>query len=232
MRSADSITGNTGTYSVRHLLSWDFRSQVYRIRWPRRPQRRAQWTIDFEQRHDTHCKGNIDFHRDVLGETLITEPEPAECVKWLLRRQQRAVLARQPSGTFFNLPIEKGRYRNIDEVHRLCQQCDMDTVETASYFLHSCPTYHIIRQMYIDDDICTNIDFNMPFSDGRTTRRASSYILKHYNDVIKDAIASQITRFAVVYPIVYSDADQRKHQSSRSWPLFPGDRWIPRTNGQ
>ena len=35
----------------------------------------------------------------------------------------------------------------------------------------------------------------------------------------------------------YSDADQRKHQSSasRHWPLcreFTGDRWIPRTNGQ
>ena len=30
------------------------------------------------------------------------------------------------------------------------------------------------------------------------------------------AIASQITSLAIVYPIVYSDADQRKHQSSLS----------------
>ena len=32
------------------------------------------------------------------------------------------------------------------------------------------------------------------------------------------AMASQITSLAVVYSTVYSDADQRKHQSSRHWP--------------
>ena len=48
-------------------------------------------------------------------------------------------------------------------------------------------------------------------------------------------IASQITSLAIVYSIVYSDADQRKHQSSASLAFvreFTGDRWIPRTNGQ
>ena len=35
-----------------------------------------------------------------------------------------------------------------------------------------------------------------------------------YNDVITGAMASQITSVTVVYSIVYSDADQRKHQSS------------------
>ena len=82
----------------------------------------------------------------------------------------------------------------------------------------------------------------------------------HYNDVIMGTIASQITSLTIVYSIVYSNADQRKHQSSaslafvrgitqsfiqtqikenikgpRHWPLcgeFTGDRWIPRTNGQ
>ena len=38
----------------------------------------------------------------------------------------------------------------------------------------------------------------------------------HYGDVIMDAIASQITSLTIVYSIVYSDADQRKHQSSAS----------------
>ena len=38
----------------------------------------------------------------------------------------------------------------------------------------------------------------------------------HYNDVIMGAIASQITGLTIVYSIVYSDADQRKHQSSAS----------------
>ena len=57
----------------------------------------------------------------------------------------------------------------------------------------------------------------------------------HYNDVIMGAIASQITSLTIVYSIVYSDADQRKHQSSASLAFARGihrDRWIPRTNGQ
>ena len=57
----------------------------------------------------------------------------------------------------------------------------------------------------------------------------------HYNDVIMTTIASQITSLAVVYSTVYSDADQRKHQSSASLAFVWGihrDRWIPRTKGQ
>ena len=54
----------------------------------------------------------------------------------------------------------------------------------------------------------------------------------HYNDVIMITIASQITRLTSVYSTVYSDADQRKHQTPRHWPLcgnFTGDQWIHRT---
>ena len=57
----------------------------------------------------------------------------------------------------------------------------------------------------------------------------------HYGDVIMTTIASQITSLSVVYSIVYSDADQRKHQSSASLAFVWGihrDRWIPRTKGQ
>ena len=44
-----------------------------------------------------------------------------------------------------------------------------------------------------------------------------SIILRiHYGDIIMGAIASQITSLMVVYSTVYSDADQRKHQSSAS----------------
>ena len=48
-------------------------------------------------------------------------------------------------------------------------------------------------------------------------------------------IASQITSLTVVYSIVYSGADQRKHQSSASLAFVWGihrDRWTPRTKGQ
>ena len=48
--------------------------------------------------------------------------------------------------------------------------------------------------------------------------------------------ASQITSLMVVYSIVYSGADQRKHQNSASLAFVRAgnspDRWIPRTKGQ
>ena len=56
----------------------------------------------------------------------------------------------------------------------------------------------------------------------------------HYNDVIMGAIASQITSLTIVYSTVYSDADQRKHQSSASlacvwgihrWPVNSPHKW-------
>ena len=44
----------------------------------------------------------------------------------------------------------------------------------------------------------------------------------HYNDVIMGMIASQITNLTIVNSIVYSDADQRKHQSSASLAFVQG----------
>ena len=59
--------------------------------------------------------------------------------------------------------------------------------------------------------------------------------LSHYNDVIMTTMGSKITSLTVVYPAVYSDADQRKHQSSASLAFVWGihrNRWIPCTKGQ
>ena len=44
----------------------------------------------------------------------------------------------------------------------------------------------------------------------------------HYCDVTMTAMASQITCLAIVYSTVYSDADQRKHQSSASLAFVRG----------
>ena len=43
-----------------------------------------------------------------------------------------------------------------------------------------------------------------------------SDFVPHYGDVIMAAIASQITSLTIVYSTIYSEADQRKHQSSAS----------------
>ena len=52
------------------------------------------------------------------------------------------------------------------------------------------------------------------------------YAQTQYTDVIVSAMASQITSFPIVYSTVYSDADQRKHQSSASLAFVRGiHRW-------
>ena len=60
---------------------------------------------------------------------------------------------------------------------------------------------------------------------GENSRRLW-FVLGHYNDVIMSTIASQITSLAIVYSIVYSGADQSKHQSSASlafvWEIHRG----------
>ena len=60
--------------------------------------------------------------------------------------------------------------------------------------------------------------------------------ITHYNDVIMGAIASQITSLTIVYSIICSDADQRKHQSSASLVFVRGIHRgpvnSPPTNGQ
>ena len=48
----------------------------------------------------------------------------------------------------------------------------------------------------------------------------------HYNDVIMSTMASQITSLTSDYSIIYSGADQRKHQSSASLAFGRGiHRW-------
>ena len=52
----------------------------------------------------------------------------------------------------------------------------------------------------------------------------------HYIDAIMITMASQISSLTVVYSTAYSDADQRKYQSSTSLAFVWGihrDRWIP-----
>ena len=58
---------------------------------------------------------------------------------------------------------------------------------------------------------------------GRTTSESNGFVTAttaaqhvHYDDVIMTMLASQITSLTVVYSIVYSGVNQRKHQSSAS----------------
>ena len=50
----------------------------------------------------------------------------------------------------------------------------------------------------------------------------SQKMTSHYSDVVMGTIASQIASLTIVYSIIYSDADQRKNQSSASLALVRG----------
>ena len=76
---------------------------------------------------------------------------------------------------------------------------------------------------------------NIEGNDFTLLYKFSALVCFYYIDVIMTTMASQITILTVVYSTVYSDADQRKHQSSASPAFVRGirrDRWIPRTKGQ
>ena len=70
--------------------------------------------------------------------------------------------------------------------------------------------------------LCMGISEGWGWVNWRLTPRSRSFPYlggernMHYSDVIMCALASQITSLTIVYSIVYSDADQRKHQSSAS----------------
>ena len=64
------------------------------------------------------------------------------------------------------------------------------------------------------------------FPDGIFPDKIKQQRNDHNNDVIMGSMASQITSFTIVYSTVYSDADERKHQSSPSlafeWGIHRG----------
>ena len=51
--------------------------------------------------------------------------------------------------------------------------------------------------------------------------------IEHYNDVIMGPMASQIPSLTIVYSTGYSDANQRKHQSSASLAFVKRIHWWP-----
>ena len=61
---------------------------------------------------------------------------------------------------------------------------------------------------------------------GRNGRWGLARYPRHWSDVLMSSIVSQITGLTIVYSIVYSYADQRKHQSSASlafvWGIHRG----------
>ena len=107
---------------------------------------------------------------------------------------------------------------NSETVFRRCLWCHRSS---GSWYGHwdGAPLNYSVNNIDFGNSIFTNLD---PCY--LVAHRSISYT--HYNDVIMTTMASQFTNLTVVYSTVYSDADQRKHQSSASlafvWGNSPG----------
>ena len=90
--------------------------------------------------------------------------------------------------------------------------------------------YHITSYSYFQySKVVTFVSYPMKYVYGFVVHfwfylHDNSFV--HYSDVIMSPMASQITSLAIVYSIIYSGADQRKHQSSASLAFVRGiHRW-------
>ena len=63
---------------------------------------------------------------------------------------------------------------------------------------------------------------NIPHSTAIPIYMGPNFVIIHYSDIIMSTMASQTTSLAIVYLIVCSGADQRKHQSSTSLAFVRG----------
>ena len=101
--------------------------------------------------------------------------------------------------------------------------------QTTHKHLKRCKVlFNTSEESYIDvERICWNVfsvdntfkqhssrGFEIEFHYERLFSSMRGLLLTHYNDVIMSATASQITSLTIVYSTVYSDAGQRKHQST------------------
>ena len=82
-------------------------------------------------------------------------------------------------------------------------------------------TYSFLNCIFLlqslnDDSLTRSVRKKMTVIDKETHFYDIFTYPKHYIGVITTTIASQITSLTVVYSTVYSDVDQRKHQSSAS----------------
>ena len=93
-------------------------------------------------------------------------------------------------------------------------------MHTYEMKLHNCIHIHKWIVIYMHSLFSLSNEFTTTISSTRLchnlTCHCPTILLTscHYGDVIMGAIASQITSLTIVYTIVYSDADQIKHQSS------------------
>ena len=102
----------------------------------------------------------------------------------------------------------------LADLAKPCQRYVNDRINQIPYEYFE---NHIVRYVYM-----SWIEGNIIAVHDKTIKKSLSWLVGHFNDVIMSAIAFQITSLTIVYSTVYSDADQRKHQSSASLAFVLG----------
>ena len=144
----------------------------------------------------------------------LTKASDAKLWCFLWSAPERKYLSKQSRRWWFETPLHS-LWRHCNSFLICCQALTW-------YFTHIC-----LKRYPWNKPILHNT-----YNEMKTIKSTTQ---KHtpYNDVIMTTRASQITSLKVVYSTVYSDADQRKHQSSASLAFVWGiHRWIPRRKGQ
>ena len=103
-------------------------------------------------------------------------------------RQKRSVIAKLRMGTL-PLKIETGRYRSIPEAERICENCDLNEVETEKHFIFYCTKHIDIRidklNCLLDNDYDDVQNLKMIFSDLDRSKDFAAYIVEGIDNRIR-----------------------------------------------
>ena len=125
--------------------------------------------------------------------------------------------------------------RSVKKKDIIAKKRDWQTKDYQTFDSRWCVAAHRSHHVLFVLTINTHSSVMVPMPKPNKTSNEIRKHICHYDYVIMTTLANQITSLAIVYSIVYLDADQRKHQSSASLAFVWGihrDRWIPRTKGQ
>ena len=121
--------------------------------------------------------------------------------------------------------------------HRLCQGllsgyrwCNVTVHVSCGHLWMLYSRYHIkpfgeLRVHFVLTSLRSTLAMNLLCLSEARARQSKCMrggLVSHYSGVVMGAIASQITSLTIVYSTIYSDADQRKHQSSASLAFVRG----------
>ena len=129
-----------------------------------------------------------------------------DCLFRLITKN-RSIARASNAGGWINIKIQSYQYRK--------SHCGDKTILRPSYLHNGISYTSKMTSLYwtraLDAFPCHRVIMCGTENDARLIKGRT-----HYNDVIMDATASQITSLTIVYWTIYSGSDQRKHQRSAS----------------